>query len=122
MRFDDTLPIYFQIMNDIKTNIIIGKLKEGEKIPSIRNYCTYYEVTSLTMQRAMTELEKEGILSTKKGIGSFVMNGISQKLKEQISKEKVKHFIMEMKNLGFNNEIIVNLIKEELKHECHDTN
>lgn len=53
MIFQENVPIYVQIANDIKDKIIAGKLAEGEKLSSIREYSIDYEVTALTMQRAL---------------------------------------------------------------------
>ena len=117
MKFDNNIPIYVQIMEDIKSKIMNGSLKELEKIPSIRSYCIEYEVTSLTMQRAISELEREGILTTQKGVGSFVNKSIMNKLKEETSKKYISAFVNNMRNIGYSNTTIVNLIKEELKNE-----
>lgn len=117
MKFDNNIPIYLQIMDDIKGKIINGTLKEEEKIPSIRNYCLEYKVTSLTIQRTLSELEREGVLYTKKGIGSFVVKGIIDKLKNQTSKKLIKTFTTNMKNIGFTDQEILKIIKEELKNE-----
>ena len=117
MKFDNNIPIYLQIMEDIKEKIINGTLTEDEKLPSIRAYCIHYQVTSLTMQRAISELEREGILIIQKGIGSFVVKGIVKKLKVQTSKKLTKTFVTNMTNFGFTKQEILGNIKEELKDE-----
>lgn len=117
MIFLNNIPIYFQIVNDIKRKIIKKELLENDKIPSIRLLCTEYEVTSLTMQRVMSELEREGIITIKKGVGSYINSGIYIKLNKQITKEIISKYISEMKNIGYNNDEIVNIVKEELKNE-----
>ena len=73
--FQDNIPIYIQISNDIKEQIIRGNLNDCAKLPSIREYSVIYEVTTLTIQRAMQHLEQDGIIQIRKGIGSFIIDG-----------------------------------------------
>jgi GntR family transcriptional regulator len=117
MRFNDTIPIYLQISNDIKEKIISRQINEGEKLPSIREYCSIYEVTSLTMQRAIQQLESDGIVRTKKGIGIFVMENSRHMLKEDMVQTHMTEFITRMKNMGLQNDMILKLLKEALENE-----
>ncbi|MDF2588934.1 MAG: transcriptional regulator, GntR family [Anaerocolumna sp.] len=117
MKFNDNIPIYLQIANDIKEKVISGQIKESEKLPSIREYCSIYEVTSLTMQRAMQHLESDGIIRTKKGIGIFVMENSRQILKEDMIQAQVTEFITRMKNMGLHKDMILKLLKEALDNE-----
>lgn len=117
IKFNENMPIYLQIMNNIKENIINGTIGANEKLPSIRNYCSKYNVTSLTMQRAMSELEREGVVFTQKGIGSFVNKDVVAKLKKQMSKDIISGFVKNMKNMGFTKKEILETIKEELSNE-----
>ena len=72
MGFQDNIPIYVQIADDIKNEIISGKLQAMDKLLSVRQYSAKYQVTALTIQRAVALLESEGIIHTQKGVGSFV--------------------------------------------------
>ncbi|GFN31356.1 GntR family transcriptional regulator [Paenibacillus xylaniclasticus] len=65
-------PIYQQIKNQIKDAIILGELKEGEMLPSIRALASDLHVSVLTTRRVYDELESEGFITTKAGKGSFV--------------------------------------------------
>jgi len=116
MKFQDNIPIYVQISNDIKEQIVAGALQEGSKLPSIREYSVKYEVTALTMQRAMALLESDNIVQTKKGVGSFVMTDIQEMLKTSILSEQVKSFIEQLIKMGLKKEEILELVKEELKN------
>jgi DNA-binding transcriptional regulator YhcF (GntR family) len=117
MKFYDNIPIYFQIANDIKEKVIREQIKENHKLPSVREYCAIYEVTSLTMQRALQLLEAEGIIRTKKGVGSFIAEGSRSGLQDQMIQEQVKEFINRMKNMGLSKDTIITLIMEELGDE-----
>lgn len=117
MVFQENIPIYLQIANDIKEQIICGKILEGSKLSSVREYSLMYEVTTLTIQRAIQLLESEKIVETKKGIGSFVNIGIQSILKNKMVDLQVKDFIQGMKNMGVVKEEILHLVKEELEVE-----
>ena len=116
MKFQDNIPIYVQIANDIKRQIIAGALPEGEKLLSIREYSGHYAVTALTMQRALALMESEKIIHTKKGVGSFVMANIQDTLKRSMLKEQVQAFIAELFKMGLTGEEIITLVKEEIKN------
>jgi len=103
-----------QIADDIKGQIIAGKLQELDKLPSIRECSTQYAVTALTMQRAMGLLESEGIIQTRKGVGSFVQEGIQEKLKSSMLTEHVQTFITQLTRMGLSNKEILALVKEAL--------
>ena len=71
MDFQNDQPIYIQIGTFIKEQIINGTIKPGEKLPSVREYAVLFEVSPLTIHRTIQYLEAEGIIVTRKGIGSF---------------------------------------------------
>lgn len=70
--FDATIPIYLQIMNDIKRDIVTGRLGQGAKLPSVRECAEANTVNPNTVQRAYQELEREGVSETRRGMGTFV--------------------------------------------------
>uniref|UniRef100_A0A7C3RJH8 GntR family transcriptional regulator n=1 Tax=Dictyoglomus thermophilum TaxID=14 RepID=A0A7C3RJH8_DICTH len=106
--FDERIPIYLQIMDLIKKKIIKGELKGGDKLPSVRELALELKVNPNTVQRVYQELEREGIIETVKGVGSFVISNEKKlmKLKENLASERIKAFIKEMKE--------INLSKEDL--------
>lgn len=69
-----SVPIYEQIKNQIKENIISGELKEGESLPSIRNLARDLKISVITTKRAYEELEKEGLIYSVAGKGFYVDN------------------------------------------------
>lgn len=116
MEFKADIPIYIQIATQIKEQIMNGTLKDGDKLPSVREYSVVYEVSALTIQRAIEQLGVEGIILSKKGVGSFIVSGSREGLEKQMIGEQVKEFIERMRNMGLGDEKIVGIIKEELNN------
>ena len=116
-KFNENMPIYLQIINKIKYDIISGNLKGGEKLPSVREMAQMLKVNPNTLQRAYQELERQGITYTQRGMGTFVSEDEDtiMGIKRETSKEMVINFINGMKNLGFSEEDIISIIKENLE-------
>jgi GntR family transcriptional regulator len=81
----DKRPMYLQIMEQIKQRILVGDWKEGQPIPSIRQLAVDLEVSVITVKRAYLELEREGVIVTQQGKGSYVASnpGLGARLREQ---------------------------------------
>ena len=77
-----SVPLYEQISNQIKNQILNGELKPSEALPSIRMLAKDLKVSIITTKRAYEELEKEGFIKTVAGKGTFVSEGNSDRLKE----------------------------------------
>jgi len=116
-KFQDTAPIYLQIANAIKEQIISGKLQAGEKLKSVREYSVLYEVTALTTHRALQLLEAEGVIETKKGVGSFIVAGVQPILETKMIDTHIQEFISRMGNMGIPKDTILQLVKEALANE-----
>jgi DNA-binding transcriptional regulator YhcF (GntR family) len=114
MGFQDNIPIYVQIATDIKEQIISGKLQDGDKLSSVREYSVIYEVTALTIQRAIQLLEIEGVIQTKKGVGSFVSSGARSVLSDKVIGMQIQEFLSRMRNMGISDNEILTLIQEGL--------
>lgn len=87
MKFDETIPIYLQIKEEIENAIISGALQEDEVIPSIRVLAQQYRLNPQTISNAVSELINDGFLYKKRGIGMFVQKGSREKLRAQRSAE-----------------------------------
>ncbi|MBS5927496.1 MAG: GntR family transcriptional regulator [Clostridium sp.] len=77
-----SVPLYEQISNQVKNQILNGELKPSEALPSIRMLAKDLRVSIITTKRAYEELEKEGFIKTVAGKGTFVSEGNSDRLKE----------------------------------------
>lgn len=119
ITFDDKSPIYVQVMNMIKKQMVSKELKGGDKLPSVRDLSAELKVNPNTIQRVYKELEREGLAFTQRGMGTFITEdeNIIYNLKKDTAKEIMNSFIEGMEHLGFNNEEIVNMIEKKLKEE-----
>ncbi|HSQ34192.1 MAG TPA: GntR family transcriptional regulator, partial [Peptostreptococcaceae bacterium] len=119
MEFNTRIPIYLQIIDKIKKDIILGKVNTGEKLPSVRTMAAELKVNVNTIQRVYQELEREGVTYTQRGIGSFISKKeeIIQKIRTDLANELLKNFIDGMKELGYSNEKILNYVNKYLKED-----
>lgn len=112
--FDNDRPIYIQLVEQLKTHIISGKVSPGERLPSVRELALSLKVNPNTMQKALSELENLKLIYTERTNGKYVTTNkdIIKKYKKQYAKEKTNKYINDIKELGLNKEEIIALIKE----------
>lgn len=115
--FDNNLPIYLQLVNEIKINIISGKLKAGERLPSVRELALQNQVNPNTMQKALTELEDMGLIYTERTNGKFVTtdSDLIKKHKKEYALLLAQNFLNDMEQIGLNNEEAIQYLKGENK-------
>ncbi|GCD11492.1 GntR family transcriptional regulator [Clostridium tagluense] len=115
--FNDKTPIYLQIMDLIKMDIVTGKLKSNDKLPSVREMAINLKVNPNTLQRSYQELERLGIVFTQRGTGTFVgeEKNMVDNLKKEMAKEVIDSFILRMKSLGFTTNEIIESISNETR-------
>ena len=116
---DDSRPIYLQIEDLIKANIIAGVYQPGQKLPSVRDLAAEAAVNPNTMQKALTELERSGRVYTQRTSGRFITEDVSKmtELKEQIAREQIQLFLKNMEQLGLTRDDIRRLLEKEWKEE-----
>ena len=116
---DDSRPIYLQIEDLIKANIIAGVYQPGQKLPSVRDLAAEAAVNPNTMQKALTELERSGLVYTQRTSGRFITEDVSKmtELKEQIAREQIQLFLKNMEQLGLTRDDIRRLLEQEWKEE-----
>ena len=119
MKFNDNLPIYIQIIDYLKRKIVTNELKEGEKLPSVRELSTEMKVNPNTIQRSYQELERENLVFTQRGMGTFVTEDKNtiKKLKKNMASNVINNFVEDMKSLGYSLEDMIDLINENVKEE-----
>jgi DNA-binding transcriptional regulator YhcF (GntR family) len=102
--FDDRSPIYQQIADGIKNDIVSGALKEEEQVMSTNQYATYYRINPATAAKGFQLLTDEGILYKKRGIGMFVSSMAREKLmgerRERFFEEVVDKMAAEARQIG----------------------
>lgn len=113
MKFENNLPIYVQIVDYIKKQIVKRELKEGDKLPSVREIATNLKVNPNTVQRSYQELEREDLVYTQRGMGTFVTEDTEKiyELKRNMAFSMVNDFVENMKEIGFSLEEMIDLIK-----------
>ncbi len=118
-NFDEDRPIYIQIGESIKRDIVSGRLKGGDKLPSIRDMSHRFKVNPNTIQRAYAELEYEGVTFTKRGMGTFIIDDDEKlyTLKTDMATKEIENFVDAMKELGFSSREIIELLKHNLKRK-----
>lgn len=119
IEFDNNLPIYLQIMNYIKLQIVTGKLGPGEKIPSVRELASELKINPNTIQRTFQELEREGVAESRRGLGRFVTSEDEKimSIKKEMASDLLQRFIGGMKELGFDNDNIVKIVADSVKDD-----
>jgi len=107
-------PIYLQIVNRVRGAILCGELSPGELLPSIRQLAKDLQISVITTKRAYEELEKEGLIDSVVGKGSFVSGANEAFIREQRLKAmeiKLAAAIKEGKSLGLTLEEIIGYVR-----------
>ena len=112
-------PIFIQIIEKIQMDIISGLYRPGDKLPSVRELAQEASVNPNTMQKALSELERTGLVYSQRTSGRFITEDISmiEELKNTLAKTTIEQFLKSMQQLGFQKEETVALITEFLKGE-----
>ncbi|MGY3814074.1 MULTISPECIES: GntR family transcriptional regulator [Globicatella] len=89
-----SIPLFEQIKNAIKENIMTGQLDDGEQLPSVRVLSKELKVSILTVKKAYDELAKEGFIEVRQGLGTFVAEN-NQELKVEEKQKEMENNISE---------------------------
>lgn len=118
IKFNDTKPIYQQLVTRICSEIIRSERAPGEKLPSVREYAMEAGVNANTVQRVYRELDQEEITITKRGQGTFVTSDKQRliMLRETMKQELIQQFINQMQEMGYSHEEMVRGIKDYRRH------
>ena len=114
--FDENKPIYLQIMDLIKKQLITSELQSGGRLPSVRGLSKHLEVNPNTVQRAYTEMEREMLTITKRGQGTFIVDEpeMISRLREEMVRDKLTTFVKEMEEFGFSHDELLKRMEEYL--------
>ena len=118
-HFSNDAPIYTQLIQQVKVGIVTGAFPPGERLPSVRDLATEAGVNPNTMQRALAELERDGLVYSQRTAGRFVTedNTMINTAKRSLAERHVKTFLEAMLRLGFQRDEIIDLISKELGEE-----
>ena len=112
--FDNDRPIYIQLVELIRTDIVSGKYEKGSKLPSVRELALTMKVNPNTMQKALVELENEKLIYTERTNGKYVTEDEKklEKIKKHLAQEKVNNYLNSMKSIGINYEDAIRYLQE----------
>ena len=115
INFKDSRPIYEQIVENFKMQIFKGILREGDQMPSVRSLAVELSTNPNTVQKAYTELERQGFIYTVKGRGNFVKGDaiLGENKKEELVKQIIELFT-EAHEIGLSLDELVEEIKKKL--------
>lgn len=118
-QFSNDAPIYAQLIEQIKVGIVSGAFPPGERLPSVRDLAQEAGVNPNTMQRALTELERDGLVYSQRTAGRFVTEDINMidTAKRGLAERHIKTFLDSMLQLGYRREDIVTLLRQEEEKE-----
>ena len=114
-KFTSDKPIYLQIAEAIKSEIVSGNIKAGARLKSVREYSAEFKANPNTVQKALSELEDLGLIYTDRTNGKFVADDKLTiiKRKQSAINEKVREFFKEMQSLGLSKSDIVQIVEIE---------
>lgn len=115
--FDEKSPIYAQIVQEIKMRIVSYQIKSGEQLPTVRDFAEQAGVNPNTMQRAFTELEREGLVYARRTAGRFVTDDqelIASK-RHELAQDVIASFLSKMTAIGFTPDDIHTELSDYLK-------
>jgi DNA-binding transcriptional regulator YhcF (GntR family) len=121
-QFQSNMPIYLQLVDSFKHRIVSGDLKAGSKLESVRDLAISFEVNPNTMQRALAELERDGLVYADRTVGRFITENkeLIGKMREAVAQEIIGQFIQQMKSLGYSDTEAMELFKKMLEKGCQN--
>ena len=112
-------PLFLQIVERIEMDIISGVYQPGQRLPAVRELASCAAVNPNTMQRALSELERTGLVYSQRTSGRFITEDchMIEQLKTSLATEKMEEFLAQMRQLGFQNDEILSLMNQTMKGE-----
>lgn len=102
-NLDSSRPIYSQIIEKVSLDIVSGKYQPGDKLPSVRDLAAQAGVNPNTMQKALSELERENLVHSARTSGRFITEDkdMIEKMREELASSQIKEFLDKMSQMGF---------------------
>lgn len=115
--FEASKPIYMQIAEQLYKKLVRKEIKPGDKLLSVREMAVQSGVNPNTIQRAYSEMERMGIVETRRGQGTFIIEdeGIVDTLRSQFQSEVINTFVQSMRELGYTEEDMLTGLERYLK-------
>ena len=115
ISLDDGVPIYLQIVNQIKYLVASGRLVSGEQLPPVRKLAEQLLVNPNTVARAYRELESARVLSTRQGAGVYVSDSsspLNRRERNKILNERIDILLTESRQMNINIEDVIKLLRQ----------
>lgn len=118
-EFHNEAPIYAQVMERVERMIVSGALPPGERLPSVRVFAQEAGVNPNTMQKALTELERGGLIYSQRTAGHFVTEDqdVIAQAREELAAIQADRFLQSMQELGFTSAQTAELLHRKLKQK-----
>ncbi len=118
-EFNNDRPIYAQIVEHMKLFIVSGEIPAGAKLPPVRELAAEAGVNPNTMQKALSELERIGLMYANRTSGRFITEDSAMilKIKQELAEESIRAFLQNMKKIGYDKTQTVSLIEKYDKGE-----
>ena len=118
-NLDSSRPIYLQIIERVQMDIVTGQYQPGDKLPSVRDLAQEAAVNPNTMQKALSELERSGLIYSQRTSGRFITEDkeLIHQMKKELAAAEVSAFVANMKQLGITPEEIRQLLAETIEEE-----
>lgn len=122
-NLDSDRPIFIQIIEKIQMDIISGLYSPGDKLPSVRELAQKASVNPNTMQKALSELERTGLVYSQRTSGRYITEDTAMiaELKSTLAQDIVTQFLDNMSRLGIPKEEVIPLISKIIEGDDHDT-
>ena len=121
-KIDGSAPIYSQLVEQIKQEIVSGGFPPGQRLPSVRDLATEAGVNPNTMQRALAELERDGLVYSQRTAGRFVTEDrkMIDGVKRSLAQRHIQAFWEAMTRLGYDRQEVLALMRREVSEEGDD--
>lgn len=118
-EFKKDRPIYTQLVEQIELRIISGVYRAGQKLPSVRDLASEAAVNPNTMQRALSELERNGLVYTQRTSGRFITEDeeMIKKAKDAFAQTQIQDFLDRMRNLGYSTDQTLKLLENAVREK-----
>ena len=116
-EFDTSKPIYLQIAEDILKRALQGEFRPGDRIPSAREYASQHLVNPNTVIRAYQDLERDGLVVTRRGLGNYLTEDASRltAARDELARRSLQRCIRELRELGLRQTELEGLLTEQLE-------
>ena len=115
MKFDNNVPIYIQLVEEIKKDIISGRILPGERLLSVRDLALKMKVNPNTMQKALQELESINLIYTERTNGKYVTEDkkLIDKYRSEFAKGLSNKYFTDMESIGFTHDEVINYLNKK---------